>query len=352
MEGQEPTPVTQSVAEQPPALSPSVAATPVEPPQPGAAPTLEQVERQLRRERSLLVTALVMAVAVLLLMRVGTRTWAIAVFDPVERTFVEHVYLPQRAQAQEAKRLVLQRAVAVHPFYRTPEGAALFAQGHPGFEQRVRVEPARRMVIMPAGTSASAPVVAAADALASVLKPVVDCWAIYDLGTKRVIAALPTKEMADQALHERLALVSTRVRSELSGNGVLLSEGFLQKVEVRPQAAWPVAKVLTVADAVAYLSGASGAATTHLVADGESAKSIAAKYNARIEDMVAWNANVDLSHLRVGQRLLVRRPEAPLTVLTVERRSYQQDGQTVTMDVRRHDGVETNRLPAEQAKTP
>ncbi|MBI5832660.1 MAG: LysM peptidoglycan-binding domain-containing protein [Armatimonadetes bacterium] len=315
-------------------------------------PTHDQVERQLRRERSLLVTALVLALALLLLMRVGTRVWAIAVWDPVERTFVEHVYLTQRAQAEEAKRLVLRRAQATHPYYNTADGAALFGRANPGFEQRVRVAPARRMVVMPQGASGSTPVVAAADALGGVLKPVVDAWAIYDLGTKRPITALPTKDQADQALHDRLAAVSARVRAELSGNGVLLSEGFLQKVEVRAVRGWPVAKVLTVPQAVAFLSGAGDSAMTHVVVQGESAKSIAAKYNARIEDLLTWNNGLDLARLRAGDRLLVRRPEAPLTVLTVERRTYRQDGQTVTMEVRRHDGVETNRLPSEQAKQP
>jgi len=316
------------------------------------APSPEQLERQLRRERSLLITALVLALALLLLMRIGTRVWAVAVFDPVERTFVEHVYVTQEAQAREALRLVLRRAQATHAYYSTAEGAALFGRAQPSFEQRVRIEPARRMVELPAGASAQTPVVAAADALTRVLKPVVSAWSIHDVGAKRPIAALATKEQAEQALRERLAAVSQRVRADLAGNGVLVSEGFLQKVELRPVTRWPVAKVLTVPQAVAYLGGSGDTGTTHQVVEGESAKSIAAKYNARLEDLVNWNSGQDLTRLRAGDKLLVRRPEAPLTVLTVERRTYPQDGRAVTMEVRRHDGVETNRTPAEQPNKP
>ena len=321
---------------------------------PGAAPGVptEQRERQQRRERALLVTALVLVTALLLLQRIGTRVWAVAVYDPAERTFVEHVYVLQKEQAQRALNLVLTRAQLTHPFYRTAEGAPLFGASAPSFEQAYRIEPARRMIQLLPGTSAATPVVTAADALTKVLRPVVDAWAIYDTGAKATIAVLPTESMAKLVLDQRLAEVSAKVRADLGARDRLVSAGFLQQVQVQRIKKWPVTDVMTVPQAVAYLANGTRRDAQHVVADGESAKCIAAKYDAKIEDLAAWNPGRDLTHLRVGDAIMVRRPDAPLTVLTVERRTYHQDGQTVTMDVRRHNGVETNRQPAEQSPTP
>jgi len=95
--------------------------------------------------------------------------------------------------------------------------------------------------------------------------------------------------------------------------------------------------VLTVQQAVEQLTHGEAPAM-HLVQAGETASAIAKKYKAKSDDLRSWNPGRDLTSLAAGQQLVVRRPEPPLTVLTIERRIVND----VEYEIRRHDGQKTS----------
>ncbi|MCC7491698.1 MAG: LysM peptidoglycan-binding domain-containing protein [Fimbriimonadaceae bacterium] len=322
---------------------------PTDPPEQTAARQWELRARQLQRERNLLTAVLLLVLLLALLERIGSRVWAIAVFDSARREFVEVAYLPQRAQAEQVLSTLQENARRRHPFYR--DAPKEFLAARPSFREAVVLRRVRRVVALPRqATGADLPVQRAAEALASVLHVQVKASSLNDVENRKVLVVLPAETMVEDASKARLANVSGRVSRDLTGGDRLIEARFLQKTAVQP-VSWPLEEVRTVQQAVEYLT--SGAAPAmHVVQAGERPSQIAAKYNATGEDLARWNPGRDFSLLRVGDRLVVRRPEPPLTVLTVERRSYKQriDGHwyQVTVEIRRHDGEEKNRSELER----
>lgn len=311
---------------------------------------LEGRVRQLSRERSLLAALLCLALVAFLVDRVGQRVWAVSVWDNAAGTFVEQVYLPQHAQVMQALDLVRRSARAGHPVYGDSAADSLFAAAQPGWESKVVITRVRRSVPFPAFTNGdhkangvAAPVLGAAEALSRVLRVVVDGYSIWDEHLKRPLAVLPTEAMAKEALEARLEAVAAKVRSELRSPDHLVSQDFLQTVSIRPQPHWPMSAVLSVPQAVDYLTRGNVKEAVHEVQQGERASDVAAKYGARLDALASWNPGVDLGRLRVGEKLRVRRPEAPLSVITVERRTSRDGGDQVTVEVRRQDGLEIQR---------
>lgn len=288
----------------------------------------------------MLLTLVGLLLAVVYVLRVGGRVWSVAVFDPAQAGYVEQVYLPQRAQAEEALAAVLEAARAQHAYYAGDAGAPRYAAAHPGFAQRYLLRPVRRSVDRDA---AAAP--AAVAQLAAVLTPVVEAYAIVDTKAGTRLAVLPTAEQAEAALEARRQAVAKEVEGNLPRGGKLRSVSLVQAVEVRPAPRCPLSEVLEVPAAVAELSGARARPNTHTVVAGDTLESLAAKYAARLGDLRSWNPSVDFRRLKVGTKVVVRRSEAPLTVLTVEHRTFSREGGPQTMEVRRHDGLEISRQP-------
>ena len=307
--------------------------------------------RQAEREKSLLVAALVLVLALAVLQRAGSRVVAVAVYDKQSKAFVEQVYLAQRAQAEQALALVRQRARAAHPYYGDKAAGDLFERAaNAGFQEPLQLPRVRRLTpLHQASGAADAPVQAAADLLEKVVRVVVDAHGIWDANAKRFVAVLPSQALAQQALDTRLENVAAQVKQDLRAPDHLRGKpAYLQSIELRPARRWPLSQVLTVQQAVDYLAKGDPREAEHEVQTGESARNIADKYGARLTDLAAWNPGRDLTRLRVGDKLIVRRPEAPLTVVTVESRTYREGGKVVTLEVRRHNGVETSRAEVER----
>lgn len=323
---------------------------------------LEARLRQYQREQRALLAILFVVVLLALLDRVGSRVYAIAVWDPTQKQFVERAYLPQRAQAEEVVETLLEQARLAHPFYKDAPND--FAQAQPGFQEAMTIRRVRRVTALPskADTAADLPVQRAVTALKDVLHVEVQAVGLFDIeasgaGDDRPLVVLPSEAAMDAAQEARLANIGRRVEEDLEkanaraleklkgANFIVEKASFLQKVQTRP-VEWPIRDVMTVQQAVEYLTHGDAPAL-HEVQAGENAIKIAAKYDAKVADLAKWNPGRDLNLLRVGEKLVVRRPEPPLTVLTVERRSFRktENGRdyTVTVEIRRHDGEEKAR---------
>ncbi len=315
------------------------------------SPELQQAEarlRQLQRERNLLFATLLLVVALAWLDRIGTRVYAIAVWDAQRETFIERVYLPQRAQAEEALSTVLENARKRHPFYKDAPND--FTAGQPSFQERCVIRRVRRLYPLAIGGGGQSPVQQAAESLTNVLHVQVNAVSIYNLERRRPVVVLPSVGMATEAQDTRLENIGRRVSQDLRAPDYLVEKPtFLQKVALKPVVC-PVEKVLTVQQAVDYLTHGDTPAL-HEAQPRDTAQSIAEKYSAKLADLAKWNPGRDLNLVRPGDKLVVRRPEPPLTVLTVERRisrsteavDGQQQSFRVTVEIRRHDGEQKAR---------
>lgn len=304
--------------------------------------------RQLEGERRIWLVAVLLLCCLMLLDRVGQRVWAIAVKEEGPGTFVERAYLAQRAQADEVLATIKEHARQQHPFYK--DAKLDFDEARPSFAQQVVVRRVRRVVPLPSEPAGppDLPVARAVAALEKHLTVCVRAVALQDVEKQRTLVVLPSESMVDEAKNARLANVGQAVKADLKApdNYILQEPKFLQQVATVP-VDWPIAQVLTVQQAVEKLTSGEAPAM-HLVQAGEKVASIAAKYKAKVSDLRAWNPGRDLSSLQAGQRLVVRRPEPPLTVLTIERRLY--NGQEY--EIRRHDGQKTTTTRVEKPAAP
>ncbi|MBI2299290.1 MAG: LysM peptidoglycan-binding domain-containing protein [Armatimonadetes bacterium] len=323
--------------------------------------------RQVERQRSMLIAVALLAVAMALVDRVGDRVWAIAIKDARSGSFVEQAYVPQRDQAMQVLGALKQQACTNHPFYRA--APQLFDEARPDFDEPVVVRRVRRVTPLTAATGAlDLPLRTAVDALARLVKVDLDAYAVLDVrpgGQKRRLVSLPNLTLAKQATDTRLNNVTRQVEEQLRGTGGRLTEKprFLETIEIERRRV-PVDQVMSVDQAVAYLTCGELRDSWHLVQTGETDRRglqrIAGKYDAKVADLEAWNPGRDLSTLNVGDRLIVRRPEPPLTVLTVEHRTYTEEVERggrpakhrVTVEIRRHNGVELEALRKETERKP
>lgn len=328
---------------------------------------LQAALRQVERQRSMLVAGALLALGIALVDRVGDRVWAIAIWDARSASFVEQAYLPQRDQAIQVLGALKQQACTSHPFYRA--APQLFDEGKPDFEEKVVVRRVRRVTPLSAATGAlDLPLRTAVDALAKLVKVDLDAYAVLDVrpgGQKRRLVSLPNLTLAKQATETRLNNVTRQVQEQLRGTGGRLSETprFLETIEIERRRV-PVDQVMSVDQAVAYLTNGELRDSWHMVQSGETDRRglqrIAAKYDAKVADLEGWNPGRDLTTLNVGDKLIVRRPEPPLTILTVEHRTYTEEvergGHTVkervTVEIRRHNGVELEALRKEVERKP
>lgn len=293
--------------------------------------------RQLEAERRLWLAGLLLLLCFALLDRVGDRVWAIAVKDEAQNTFVERAYLAQKAQADEVLATIKEHARQQHPFYK--DAQLDFDEARPDFVQDYVVRRVRRVVPLPSEPAGppDLPVARAVAALEKVLTVQVKAVGLVDVEKNRVLVVLPTESMVDEAKNARLENIGKQVKDDLKPpkNYILEQPKFLQQVATRP-IYWPVAQVLTVQQAVEQLTHGEAPAM-YLVQAGDTATAIAKKHKATIDDLRAWNPGRDLTSLQAGQQLVVRRPEPPLTVLTIERRTVNG----VEYEIRRHDGQKT-----------
>lgn len=313
-------------------------------PPPGERELTAQV-RQLQRERSTLVACCVLALAFALMQRIGGRVYSVAITKGPDQPYVEYVYVAQKAQAEAALAEVKRRAREAHPYYSDKTNADVFDHARPGFAERWLITRVHRQANVVRGTGSETPVKAAADVLEKALHVTVNAYGIYDKNSPKPVALLPTDADARQALNTRLDNVHRQVNAELRAPDHLVKWEYLQEVDVRPVVGALASEVLSVQQAVEYLATGDARGAEHEVQTGELARNIADKYGAKLEDLSAWNPGRDLRRLKTGDKLIVRRHEAPLTVLTIEERTRRENGHEVHLQVRRHNGVRQNESP-------
>lgn len=316
------------------------------------ASDLREELQGLRRTNRLLLCLMVLCLAVALLQRVGSRVYALAVLDRTLNRYVEVTYLAQRQQAEAVLRTLLQQARDKHPVYR--EHPDVFERANARFRDPVLIHRVRRQVRLAGDQAGAAPVQEAVRALQPVVQVVVDGYGITAETSTQPLVVLASDAWALQALNTRLENVSVKVEAQLAGVGLLTERPeFVPAVTTRLVPGWPIDQVKTVAQAVDFLTHGDLRNALHTVKAGEPSRltRIAEQYHCTVADLERWNEGSDLSLLKVGDTLIVRKPEPPLTVKTVEHRYPVQRAELngrmrpvkLTIEVVRHDGVEVHR---------
>jgi LysM repeat protein len=247
--------------------------------------TVRRLSRRLWMERILFVFVLTG----------GAGAWAYpALFPSVWAAYVDGkpvVAMRERAAIQTAVEQVKREEAEATP-------AATFTQ-------RVRIDRAdpRRVTLADART--------AVERLKSALQVCGPRGVIYvdDLS----VAALPDAAQANAVLEQVKASFAARL-DELDG-----PPSFKEKVEVRQepaeQEAWADEET-----ALALLRGENGDGNAHTVAAGESAWTIARKYQKSLEELKKLNPGVNLDLIHDGQTLTVGAAEPPLVTVVTEGR--------------------------------
>lgn len=90
-------------------------------------------------------------------------------------------------------------------------------------------------------------------------------------------------------------------------------------------------KVLDVEEAVKVLTGTKDKPVVYTVKEGDTISSIAQHFDMKSADVVALNPGLEEKYVQIGAELQVTKPEAPLTVRTVETLSEKQPSKPETI---------------------
>lgn len=90
-------------------------------------------------------------------------------------------------------------------------------------------------------------------------------------------------------------------------------------------------KVLDVEEAVKVLTGAKEKPVVYTVKEGDTISSIAQRFGMKSTDVMALNPDLEEKYVQIGAKLQVTKPEAPLTVRTVETMSVKQPSKPETI---------------------
>jgi LysM repeat protein len=131
---------------------------------------------------------------------------------------------------------------------------------------------------------------------------------IYIQGVPAV--ALPDAQAAEDVLEQIKAGYAENFAS------ITAAPVFKEDIEVRSEPAGP--EIWAEADvALAVLRGDAGGGSTHTVASGETGWTIASRHGLSVSDLEARNPGLQLSRLRIGQKLQLEEPvRPPITVVT------------------------------------
>lgn len=90
-------------------------------------------------------------------------------------------------------------------------------------------------------------------------------------------------------------------------------------------------KVLDVEEAVKVLTGTKDKPVVYTVKEGDTISSIAQHFGMKSADVMALNPGLEEKYVQIGAKLQVTKPEAPLTVRTVETVSVKQPSKPETI---------------------
>lgn len=90
-------------------------------------------------------------------------------------------------------------------------------------------------------------------------------------------------------------------------------------------------KVLDVEEAVKVLTGTKDKPVVYMVKEGDTISSIAQHFGMKSADVMALNPGLEEKYVQIGAELQVTKPEAPLTVRTVETVSEKQPSKPETI---------------------
>lgn len=130
---------------------------------------------------------------------------------------------------------------------------------------------------------------------------------------------------------QRVAFTKTSASSKKSDDGSgLQSVDIKEKISLANTKADPN-KVLDVEEAVKVLTGTKDKPVVYTVKEGDTISSIAQHFGMKSADVMALNPGLEEKYVQIGAELQVTKPEAPLTVRTVETVSEKQPSKPETI---------------------
>ncbi|RAR43727.1 M23 family metallopeptidase [Paenibacillus sp. MDMC362] len=136
---------------------------------------------------------------------------------------------------------------------------------------------------------------------------------------------------AQEEKTQRVAFTKTSASSKKSDDG-----SGLQSVEIKERISLANTKadpnkVLGVEEAVKVLTGTKDKPVVYTVKEGDTISSIAQHFGMKSADVMALNPGLEEKYVQIGAELQVTKPEAPLTVRTVEAVSEKQPSKPETI---------------------
>lgn len=136
---------------------------------------------------------------------------------------------------------------------------------------------------------------------------------------------------AQEEKTQRVAFTKTSASSKKSDDGSgLQSVDIKEKISLANTKADPN-KVLDVEEAVKVLTGTKDKPVVYTVKEGDTISSIAQHFGMKSADVMALNPGLEEKYVQIGAELQVTKPEAPLTVRTVEAVSEKQPSKPETI---------------------
>lgn len=138
---------------------------------------------------------------------------------------------------------------------------------------------------------------------------------------------------AQEEKTQRVAFTKTSASAsskKSDGRGGLQSVNIKEKISLANTKADPN-KVLDVEEAVKVLTGTKDKPVVYTVKEGDTISSIAQHFGMKSADVMALNPGLEEKYVQIGAELQVTKPEAPLTVRTVETVSEKQPSKPETI---------------------
>lgn len=140
--------------------------------------------------------------------------------------------------------------------------------------------------------------------------------------------AAPQEEKTQRVAFTKTSASASSKKSD-DGSG-LQSVDIKEKISLANTKADPN-KVLDVEEAVKVLTGTKDKPVVYTVKEGDTISSIAQHFGMKSADVMALNPGLEEKYVQIGAELQVTKPEAPLTVRTVETVSEKQPSKPETI---------------------
>lgn len=134
------------------------------------------------------------------------------------------------------------------------------------------------------------------------------------------IGSFKTKEEADELLEK----IKEPYIETIGENSNVIDVTFLEDVDVIKKDI-PLSDIKTVDEVLSIITKGTDEVKTHVVEEGESFWSIAAKYNMSLEDLEKANQGKDPEKIFLGDEVNLIVPKSIVTIVTIEQVSYEKE---------------------------